>query len=110
MYDPLIAKKDALKKLKSSGKEFLELFTHGSLSVEIYKPKHLDNQKPHERDEVYFIISGSGIFYHEGKRTNFQHGDFLFVAAGKEHRFENFTQDFVTWVLFYGPKGGEKDK
>ena len=26
-------------------------------------------------------------------------------AAGV--RFENFSDDFVTWVVFYGPPGGE---
>lgn len=34
-------------------------------------------------------------------------GDVLFVAAGVEHRFSNFSEDFVTWVFFYGPQGGE---
>jgi hypothetical protein len=24
------------------------------------------------------------------------------------HRFENFTDDFGTWVIFYGPEGGER--
>ena len=33
----------------------------------------------------------------------------IFVPAGIEHRFENFTDDFSTWVIFYGPAGGEKD-
>jgi hypothetical protein len=27
--------------------------------------------------------------------------------AGAVHRFENFSNDFVTWVVFYGPQGGE---
>jgi hypothetical protein len=31
----------------------------------------------------------------------------LFVPAGHEHRFEDFTPDFATWVIFYGPDGGE---
>jgi len=34
----------------------------------------------------------------------------LFVPAGVEHRFTRFTPDFVTWVIFYGPKGGERVK
>jgi hypothetical protein len=34
-------------------------------------------------------------------------GTLLFVAAGRPHRFEDFTADFATWVLFYGPEGGE---
>jgi hypothetical protein len=24
------------------------------------------------------------------------------------HRFENFTDDFSVWVMFYGPEGGER--
>jgi quercetin dioxygenase-like cupin family protein len=35
-------------------------------------------------------------------------GDLFFVPAGKVHTFKNFTEDFSTWILFYGPKGGEK--
>jgi hypothetical protein len=31
----------------------------------------------------------------------------FFVAAHVEHRFEQFSPDFVTWVVFWGPKGGE---
>jgi hypothetical protein len=29
-------------------------------------------------------------------------------TLGVEHRFENFSHDFVTWVVFYGPQVGEK--
>ena len=35
------------------------------------------------------------------------HLSFLFVPAGVEHRFEKFTEDFKTWVIFYGAIGGE---
>ena len=24
------------------------------------------------------------------------------------HRFEEFSDDFATWVMFYGPEGGER--
>ena len=98
---------DSLKKLKGSGKQFLELFHHGTLSVEIYRPEHLDLQQPHDRDEIYVIISGHGQFYADGITNGFGPGDFFFVPAGIEHRFENFSEDFSTWVIFYGPVGGE---
>ncbi len=99
--------KIALEKLAKSKKQFVELFAHGSLSIEVYKPVGVDHQKPHERDEVYVIIAGSGKFNCGGEITPFVAGDFLFVPAGVEHRFENFTNDFSTWVIFYGPLGGE---
>lgn len=98
----------SLKNLQKSGSEFIELFKHGSLLVEIYKPAKVDNQTPHSRDEIYVIASGSGEFVLEEERTTFSPGDVLFAPAGAEHRFENFTDNFVTWVFFYGPEGGER--
>lgn len=99
--------KSTHKKLKTSGKEFVEFFKHGSLVVELYKPVKVDKQQPHSRDEVYIIAAGTGRFYNAGVYVDFSPGDFLFVPAGAEHRFEEFTDDFMTWVLFYGPEGGE---
>lgn len=102
-----ISPKTALEELSGKDSPFLTLFEHGSLSVEIYKPDKVDLQQPHSRDEVYVVVSGSGEFLNGEKRTTFSQGDFLFVPAGVEHRFQNFTDDFATWVIFYGPEGGE---
>jgi mannose-6-phosphate isomerase-like protein (cupin superfamily) len=99
----------ALNKLNKSVLPFIELFKHGSLSVEVYKPIKIDHQKPHTKDEVYVIIDGQGDFFCGGDTTPFTKGDFLFVPAGVEHRFINFNEDFSTWVIFYGPQGGEGD-
>jgi mannose-6-phosphate isomerase-like protein (cupin superfamily) len=86
---------------------FVELFRHGSLVVEIYRPRGTDRQQLHTRDEVYVVISGHGDFVCAGERRRFGPGDFLFAAAAVEHRFEHFSPDFATWVIFYGPEGGE---
>ena len=93
--------------LTKSGKLFLEVFTHGSLSVEIYKPVGEDRQQPHTRDEVYVVISGTGFFASGDSRKPFAPGEMLFVPAGVVHRFEEFSDDFAAWVFFYGPEGGE---
>ena len=86
------------------------MFRHGTLEVEIYKPNKVDRQKPHTRDEVYVVLSGSGYFKEGETRRAFQAGEVLFVRAGVDHRFEEFTDDFVTWVFFYGPERGEQLK
>ncbi|GAB3711416.1 hypothetical protein GCM10027592_48970 [Spirosoma flavus] len=99
---------EGLKQLQVSPNEFVELFSHGSLVVEYYKPDQVDKQQPHRRDEVYVITSGSGTFDYAGEKMAVKPGALLFVPAGIEHRFENFTDDFATWVLFYGPDGGEQ--
>lgn len=98
---------NALSRLAQVDTPFRELFTHGSMSVEIYRPITVDRQTPHTRDELYVVASGSGWFVADGERERFEAGEVLFVPAGVTHRFEDFSEDFVTWVFFYGPEGGE---
>jgi mannose-6-phosphate isomerase-like protein (cupin superfamily) len=84
------------------GKRFATIMEHGSLLVEIYAPRGTDPQQPHTRDEAYVVYSGSGEFINGESRELFGPGDFLFVPAGVEHRFVNFTDDLIVWVIFYG--------
>ena len=91
----------------AGGERFAKVLEHGTMEVEVYAPQGHDPQAPHSRDELYFIVSGSGEFVNGPERHPFGPGDALFVPAGVEHRFENFTEDFATWVVFYGPEGGE---
>jgi len=103
-----ISLQDARKAVPTAdGKAFALLFEHGSLQMEIYAPRGTDMQKPHTRDELYVVASGRGWFFVEGQRLPFSAGDALFAAAGEVHRFEDFSDDLVVWVMFYGPEGGE---
>jgi cupin superfamily acireductone dioxygenase involved in methionine salvage len=79
----------------------------GTLDVALSCPTPPNQQGPHEQDEVYVIVRGRGVLFHDGKRDPFEAGDLLFVAAGVEHRFEDFSADIAVWRLFYGPPGGE---
>ena len=85
-------------------------FTHGSMSLVLFTPRGRDYQSPHDQDEVYIVMQGTGEFVVENERFLFGPGDILFVPAAKMHRFENFSDDLVTWVVFWGPRGGEKSK
>ena len=87
--------------------KFTTVMKHGSMSVEYYAPEKIDLQTPHRQDELYVIASGSGNFIRNKEKVSFSQGDVLFVPAGMEHRFEDFTDDFATWVIFYGKDGGE---
>ncbi len=53
------------------------------------------------------MVQGEGTFVNGLRREPFGQGDLLFAPAGVEHRFEDFTDDLVVWVIFYGPEGGE---
>ena len=85
------------------------LLEHGSLELGFYRPQRDDEQQPHDRDEVYIVASGHGEFECGGMRREFEAGEALFVAAGAEHRFCAFSEDFAAWVIFYGPSGGEAE-
>ena len=72
------------------------------LEVRWYRPPSPDLQVPHDRDEVYVVVSGQGDFVREEERVKFSPGDLLFAAKGEAHRFENHTPDTSVWVIF-GP-------
>ena len=99
---------DAVKRVpQPDGRRWAALFQHGTLEVEIYAPRGNDPQQPHKKDEVYVVAQGSGEFLCGNERVKFGAGDLLFVPAGETHRFENFSDDFTAWEIFYGPEGGE---
>jgi len=92
---------------RSDGKRFHYPLHHGSMKVGLYVPQCIDVQQPHTRDELYIVCAGSGEFIKAGTRCRFQQNDVIFVEAGVRHRFENFSEDFAAWVVFWGPEGGE---
>jgi len=99
---------DAIRQLEEEEQNrFTVLMKHGTMSLEYYSPKKVDPQTPHKQDEIYIIASGEGLFFRDGETIRCKTGDVLFVPAKMEHRFENFSNDFATWVIFYGNEGGE---
>lgn len=90
-----------------SGEHFANVLQRGTLRLLLSRPVEPNKQVPHSQDEIYLIVQGSGVLFHDGKRDLFGPGDAMFVAAGTEHYFEDFTEDLAVWVVFYGPAGGE---
>jgi Cupin domain len=86
------------------GERFAVAFERGDLTLELYAPRGTDPQQPHDRDELYIITAGSGRFICGSTETAFAAGDVLFVPAGAAHRFVDFSDDFSTWVIFFGPR------
>jgi mannose-6-phosphate isomerase-like protein (cupin superfamily) len=93
----------------SKGEHSVSVFQHGTLDVRIaMAPRVPPTQSTfHEKDEVYVIVNGRGVLIHGAESDSFGPGDILFVAAGTEHRFEDFSEDLAVWVIFYGAEGGE---
>ena len=79
----------------------IEPFEKDGVRLVFFAPRGVDHQSPHDEDEFYFVIRGSGEIVIDGERQAFGSGDAFFVAAGIEHRFENFSEDFATWAVFF---------
>ncbi len=102
-YDPYhISVEEAAKLLETENAPFVQVISDGKMKVEYFAPKHLDRQKPHSQDELYIIIAGKAEFLRNGEIIKCSKGDVMFVPAKMEHRFINFSEDFATWVIFYG--------
>lgn len=79
----------------------------GTLDIRLSLPVPPNVQSPHVQDEFYVVIRGNGVLVHGGARSPFAQGDILFVAAGVEHHYEDFSADLALWRIFYGADGGE---
>lgn len=100
---------EASKELEKIDSLSALLTKHGTMQLKYYASKLTDKQTPHQQDEIYVIASGHVIFYRGNEIVSCKKGDILFVPAIMEHHFENFSEDFASWVIFYGKEGGEKD-
>lgn len=100
MSDRLTPEFARRKLAEAGGARYVTMFEHGHLELEYYQPRGADPQQPHTRDEVYFIIAGSGWFRRGEERQRFEAGEVLYVPAGVPHRFEEFSDDFATWAIF----------
>jgi len=79
-------------------------FDTADIELRHYAPQREDKQVAHDRDELYFVIAGTGVFQRADERVAFGPGDVLYAAAGEAHRFVEFSEGFSTWVLFYGSR------
>ena len=111
--DWLVKKARAASAPNEPGRASARLLQHGTMTLRWYAPPGHDPQSPHDQDEIYVVAAGRGTFVlgrdeASLERAAFDEGDAIFVPAGWVHRFEDFTDDFATWVIFWGPKGGEQ--
>ena len=72
----------------------------------VFAPAGKDYQTTHTQDELYIVHRGHGVLLVEEERFPFVAGDVLFVPAHAMHRFVEFSDDFVTWAVFWGPEVG----
>lgn len=81
---------------------YRELLRVPSLSTGIYRLSagERDLQKPHDEDEVYYVLGGRARFTAGEETRPVQPGSLLFVRAGVDHRFHDIVEDLEILVFF----------
>ena len=84
---------------------YLEFLRVESMSAYLYELKAgaIDDQTPHDQDEIYYVVSGKAEFTVNGDKKPIESGDILFVKKFAEHRFGNISEDLKTLVVFAPP-------
>ena len=100
---------EALRAVAAEEGMYARLLIEPCGDLGFYRPRPTDTQGPHLRDELYLIASGRGTFICGGERTSFEPGDVLFVPRATEHRFEDVSDEFAAWVVFFGPASEGSD-
>jgi mannose-6-phosphate isomerase-like protein (cupin superfamily) len=63
-----------------------------------------DRQQPHEDDEVYVVLEGTGVLEVEGARHELREGNAVFVPAGADHRFSAYEHLSVLVIFERRPR------
>jgi len=106
---------DVLNDLLTSDGPYLEFLRVPSMSCGIYvlEAGAEDRQRPHQEDELYYVISGEAgmkiVHDHlQVEDRSIAPGDTIFVKAGQEHRFHSIAGTLAVLVVFAPVEGSRK--
>jgi mannose-6-phosphate isomerase-like protein (cupin superfamily) len=74
-----------------------------SVGLAVWPAGSTDRQRPHEEDEVYYVIAGRGVIRVAGAETAVRPGSLIFVAAHVEHHFHDIEEDLRVLVFWAPP-------
>jgi mannose-6-phosphate isomerase-like protein (cupin superfamily) len=75
------------------------------LGVYVLAAPEPDRQQPHEDDEVYVILEGTGVLQVEDEQVPVKEGSAVFVQAGADHRFAAYEHLSVLVIFARKPAG-----
>ena len=65
-----------------------------------------DRQQPHEDDELYVVLEGTGVLEVEGEQVPVREGSAVFVEAHAQHRFTAY--EHLSVLVIFERKAAEK--
>ena len=98
--------KEVAERLRAAGGGYEVVHESVGLELGVYVlvAPEADKQQPHEDDEVYVVLEGSGVLEVEGRKVPVKEGDAVFVEAGADHRFTAYEQ-LAVLVIFERARG-----
>jgi mannose-6-phosphate isomerase-like protein (cupin superfamily) len=90
-----------------TAEDYREFLRVPALSLGLYKHQvgAMVPQRPHTEDEVYFIVSGSGVIEIDGIDHTVTNGSVVYVPAGVAHHFHSVTEQLRILVVFAPAEG-----
>jgi mannose-6-phosphate isomerase-like protein (cupin superfamily) len=83
----------------SGGYEIVHASPGLEIGVYVLVAPEPDRQQPHDDDEVYVVLDGTGMLDVDGESVELRQGHAVFVPAGAEHRFSAYEQ-LTVLVIF----------
>ncbi len=72
-------------------------------SEKLWPAGSTDRQRPHQEDEVYYVIGGRAVIRVADEDRPVQAGSLVFVEAHVEHRFHDIEEDLRVLVFWAPP-------
>jgi mannose-6-phosphate isomerase-like protein (cupin superfamily) len=91
-----------ISELRSQDKRWISFLKGDNVLTGLYhlKSGEEDLQKPHDTDEVYYVIEGKAKFTADKKTSVVTKGSILFVKADVPHKFKDIEEDLLVLVFF----------
>ena len=85
-----------------AGKSYLEFLRVPAMSAGVYTlpAGSADLQKPHQEDEMYYVVRGRARMRLGSEDRLVNPGSVIFVPAEAEHRFHDIAEELVVLVFF----------
>lgn len=97
-----VSTEELLADLRDEDRQFAEVLSKESVTLEVGIYPDSSPKNPHVEDEIYYIISGSGMIRVGDETYDVGAGDVVFVESGLEHDFFNIDEKITALTIFVG--------
>jgi mannose-1-phosphate guanylyltransferase len=97
-------------RLEQDGTSYAEVLSEESMRVELARYPNPEPKTPHREDELYVVLSGSGMVHVGTETYSVEEGDVVYVEQGLEHDFFDIDEEITALVVFTGAEESVLDR